>query len=337
VAVRDRESIGRMTLGETPRYEKAKELEIVLDHYLDPDDMISEEFMESAVWHCPECREASFVAKFGWAKAGCLREECTLPKSMSPMELIAYFEDLDPKTDKRSIYKKRKEILEEAHREEELERQDEERRRREREEAKRRAEVQRQAELRRVEEAARRERDLRAQAEELYGPEELEEVIAEKREQQRKEAERAAKERLRSWREKTEGDHRATVERTIRAETRVTAGELALSLAVLAAVAYSFYWAVGRLYAFAEYVPYSGLGIPEPESESWALRGLRGLVETLLYEPVVSYRLWIGLVLGAAAGGYLWWWSSARRRTEARFADEEALEVVSYDAKVRGT
>ena len=104
-----------------------------MDHYLDPDDMISEEFMESAVWHCPECREASFVAKFGWAKAGCLREECTLPKSMSAMELIAYFEDLDPKTDKRSIYKKRREILEETRREEELERQEEERRRRDRE------------------------------------------------------------------------------------------------------------------------------------------------------------------------------------------------------------
>jgi hypothetical protein len=331
VVSRERESIGRMTLGETPRYEKAKELEIVLDRYLDPDDLVSEEIGEKAVWHCPECREPSFVAKFGWGKAGCLREDCELSKSMNAMELIAYFEDLDPKTDKRAIYKKRKEILEEARREEE------ERLRRELETQRERAEAQRQAELRRVEEAARRERDLRTQAEELYGPEELEEVIAEKREQRRKEAERLAKERLQGWREKTEGIHRATVERTIAAETRVTAGELALSLVVLAAVAYSFYWAVGRLYAFAEYVPYSEIGIPQPESESWALRALRGIVESLLYEPVVSYRLWIGLLLGAAAGGYLWWRSSARRRAGARFADDEALKVVSYDAKVRGT
>lgn len=324
-----------MTTEETPRFSKEDELGFVLDHYLGDDEIVSEKPMESAVWHCPQCGEVSLVAKFEWGKAGCLEENCELPKSMNVIGLIGWFEGLDPKTDKRAIYKRRKEILGRVWREEEQRRREieelEKAERQDREQEQDRWEAQQLQD----EQEDRQLRDLHAQAGEFYTAEELQEIVHRGREQKRKKEEAQKRERIRQWREQTEAGHRAAVKRAIMAETKITAGELLLSLAVLAAMTYGVYWLVGRVESFAEYTPYGELGFPDQEEEGWILRSLRGVADWVTVDAMVAYRLQIGLLLGTVTGLMLWSYSRDRRRQQAAFANDEALQVVRYDIEVR--
>jgi hypothetical protein len=114
---------------------RAERLRIVYDHYLDPGRGLREASGKAAIWPCPACGWASFVASFDEGIAGCAQEECGIPASMGLLELIAYLDEGLEVGDGRRASEKFGEILEAAKsREQEHEAQRKERRRRAREE-----------------------------------------------------------------------------------------------------------------------------------------------------------------------------------------------------------
>jgi hypothetical protein len=114
---------------------RADRLRIVCDHYLDLGRGLREGSGRAAIWPCPACGRASFVASFDEGTVGCAREGCEIPTSMGLVELIACLdEDLEVE-DERGARQRFDEILEAAlSREQEHEAERRERRRRAREE-----------------------------------------------------------------------------------------------------------------------------------------------------------------------------------------------------------
>lgn len=114
---------------------RAERLRIVCDHYLDLGRGLREASGKVAIWPCPACGRASFVASFDEGIAGCAQEGCGIPASMGLLELIAYLDEGLEVGDERGASEKFGEILEAAiSRERELEAERKERRRRAREE-----------------------------------------------------------------------------------------------------------------------------------------------------------------------------------------------------------
>ena len=115
---------------------RAERLRIVCDHYLDLGRGLREASGKAAIWPCPACGRASFVASFDEGIAGCAREGCGVPASMGLLALIAYLDEGLEVGNERGASQKFGEILEAAiSREQEREAERKERRRRAREES----------------------------------------------------------------------------------------------------------------------------------------------------------------------------------------------------------
>ena len=108
---------------------------VACDHYLDLAASLRDSEGGRAIWPCPVCGRASFVAHFEKGVVGCTEERCVAPSSMNLLELVAYLDEELVAGDERGAAKKFREILEEAvGREQEYEAERKERRRRAREE-----------------------------------------------------------------------------------------------------------------------------------------------------------------------------------------------------------
>ncbi len=123
-------------MGVTGNYSsRAERLRIVCDHYLDLGRGLREGSGKAAIWPCPACGMASFVASFDEGIAGCAQEGCGIPTSMGLLELIACLDEGLEVGNERGASQKFGEILEAAiSREQEHEAERKERRRRAREE-----------------------------------------------------------------------------------------------------------------------------------------------------------------------------------------------------------
>ena len=109
---------------------RAERLRIVCDHYLDLGRGLREASGKAAIWPCPACGRASFVASFDEAVAGCAQEGCEIPASMGLVELIAYLDEGLEVGDEQGAGQKFGQILEAAvRREQEYEDKRKERRR----------------------------------------------------------------------------------------------------------------------------------------------------------------------------------------------------------------
>ena len=123
-------------MGEIGNYSsRAERLRIVCDHYLDLGQGFHERSGKAAIWPCPACGRASFVASFDEGVVGCAEEGCEIPASMELLKLIAYLDEGLEVGDERGASQKFGKILEAAvRREQEHEAERKERRRRAREE-----------------------------------------------------------------------------------------------------------------------------------------------------------------------------------------------------------
>lgn len=91
---------------------RAERLRVVLDHYLDLGLGLRDQTGETAIWPCPSCGEASFVARFEEGVAGCVEEGCGVASSMDLPELISHLDEGAQAGDRRGAGKRFSELLE---------------------------------------------------------------------------------------------------------------------------------------------------------------------------------------------------------------------------------
>lgn len=123
-------------MGEIGNYSSRTErLRIVCDHYLDLGQGLHEGSGKAAIWPCPACGRASFVASFDEGVVGCAEGGCEIPASMGLLEFITCLDEGLEVGDERGAGEKFDEILEAAvRREQEYKAERKEQRRRARKE-----------------------------------------------------------------------------------------------------------------------------------------------------------------------------------------------------------
>ena len=68
----------------------SERLAVACDYYLELAASLRDREGGRAIWPCPSCGGASFVASFEKGGVGCAKERCAVPSSMNLLKLVAY-------------------------------------------------------------------------------------------------------------------------------------------------------------------------------------------------------------------------------------------------------